>query len=332
MYLAPGYKKGDFMGNTDGPKGPYRISGLVHDVPVVTSFSPLQGAVGSGPIVITGKNFLNNVLGVTFNGWPVPRDGFTVNSDTTITVAKVPFGATTGRISVRSSSGTGYSTTDFTVTGLTNPPLVVPDPTVAFVNALFRDVLDRDPDAQGMTSWVAFLKAGGTRQQVAAGFWDSPEHRGLEVDQFYATYLHRAADPAGRASWVDHLMAGMSEAEVATGFLTSAEYRLSHPGASDYLLGLYADVLGRGPDADGLDAWLRAAQGGLSAVALADGFLRSPEVDLQQVARNYATYLGHPGEAAGVAAWLGALESGQSWAQVAEAFLASDEYFGRAGS
>jgi hypothetical protein len=142
--------------------------------------------------------------------------------------------------------------------------------------ALYRTVLGRDADAQGLASWVAFLEAGGTRQQVAAGFWDSPEHRGLEVDQFYATYLHRAADPAGRAYWVDRLMAGTSEAEVANGFLTSEEYGLSHPTTVGYLFGLYGDVLGRAPDADGLDAWLRAAQGGLSPTALADGFLRSP--------------------------------------------------------
>jgi hypothetical protein len=132
------------------------------------------------------------------------------------------------------------------------------DPTVAFVTALYRHVLDRDPDAPGMAGWVAFFQAGGTRQQVAEALWDSPEHRGLQVDQFYATYLHRAADPAGRASWVERLMAGASEAEVARGFLTSPEYSRSHPGALDYLLGLYADVLGRAPDADGMEAWLRA--------------------------------------------------------------------------
>jgi hypothetical protein len=248
-----------------------------------------------------------------------------------ITVAKVPDGATTGRITVRGAPGTGYSATDFTVTGLTNAPPVVPDPTVAFVNALYRDVLDRDADAQGMTSWVALLQAGRTRQQVAAGFWDSPEHRGLQVDQFYATYLHRAAEPAGRAYWVERLRAGTSEAEVANDFLTSEEYRLSHPSTSDYLVGLYADVLGRAPDADGLNAWLRAAQGGLSRAALADGFLLSPEADRAQVGRDYANYLGRTGEAAGVAFWLGALESGRSSAQVAEEFLASDEFFARAG-
>jgi hypothetical protein len=234
----------------------------------------------------------------------------------------------TGKIGVRNASGTTYSTADFTVRGLT---IGAPDPTVAFVKALYQDVLDRSPDAQGMASWVAFLQAGGSREQVAEGFWGSPEHRGMQVDQFYATYLHRTADPAGRAYWVNQLMMGATEAEVATGFLTSEEYSLAHRSTVSYLFGLYADVLGRTPDADGLDAWLGAAQGGLGRTALADGFLLSPEADLRQVAGDYANYLGRSGEAAGVAAWLGALENGESAAQVAEAFLASDEFFTRAG-
>jgi hypothetical protein len=214
---------------------------------------------------------------------------------------------------------------------LTNTAPVVPDPTVAFLEALYRTVLGRDADAQGLADWVAFLQAGGTRQQVAAGIWGSLEHRGLQVDQLYATYLHRAADPAGRAHWVDRLMAGTSEVEAASGFLTSAEYSLSHPGTADYVSGLYADVLGRAADADGLEIWLRVAQGGLSRAALADGFLRSPEADREQVERSYESYLGRTGDAAGVAGWLAGLQSGLSWSQVAVAFLASDEFFVRAG-
>jgi hypothetical protein len=208
---------------------------------------------------------------------------------------------------------------------------VVQDPTIAFVAALYRAVLHRDADTPGMAGWVAFLQAGGTRQQVAEAFWNSPEHRGLQVDQFYAAYLHRAADPAGRAAWVGRLVAGMSEADVANGFLTSPEYSLSHPGTSDYLLGLYADVLGRAPDADGIAAWGRAVPGGWGRAALADAFLGSSEGERAQVERAYADYLGRSGDAAGVAAWLAALQGGRSWAQLALAFLACDEFFARAG-
>jgi hypothetical protein len=198
--------------------------------------TPTSGAVGSS-ITLKGSNF-TKARGVTFNGYPAK---FHVNDDQSITVT-VPAGATSGRIGVRGPAGTGYSTSDFTV--LTNAlPVavggrVIPAPTVAEGDGLFSDLLDRDPEAQGTTSWVAFLEAGGTRPQVAEGFRDAPENRGQEIDRFFATHLHQAAEPAGRAFWADHLLAGARGAEIANGFLDSEEYRLSHPGAGDDLVSL----------------------------------------------------------------------------------------------
>jgi hypothetical protein len=167
---------------------------------------------------------------------------------------------------------------------------------------------------------------------IATGFWDSEEHRGLEVDQLYVTYLHRAADAFGRAFWVNSLLGGASEDQVAEGFLTAAEYRQAHAGTDAYLTGLYADVLGRAPDAAGLDYWQAAAQSGQSPAQLADGFLGSLEADEQRVNGYYRNYLGRDADSAGAQAWLSLLQSGQlSPAQVGQAFLASDEFFARAG-
>jgi hypothetical protein len=66
-------------------------------------------------------------------------------------------------------------------------------------------------------------------------FWASPEHLGLEVDGFYATYLHRQADPAGGAAWVQALEHGVSETEVAVAFLTSPEYAAAHPDGDSFI-------------------------------------------------------------------------------------------------
>src|SRR5262249_21196783 len=85
------------------------------------------------------------------------------------------------------------------------------DPIQADVARLYRAVPGRAPDPGGFSDWVHALQSGASRQQVAAGFWASPEHRGIQVDGFYATYLHRAAEPAGRAGWVHALLAGMRE-------------------------------------------------------------------------------------------------------------------------
>ncbi len=80
--------------------------------PTITSFTPTSGLVGTS-VTITGTNFIG-VTGVKFNGKAAP---FAVNSVTQIT-ATVPTGATTGPISVTNASGTGTSSTDFTVIGV----------------------------------------------------------------------------------------------------------------------------------------------------------------------------------------------------------------------
>ena len=83
--------------------------------PTVTSFTPTSGPVGTN-VSITGTGF-TGATAVTFNG--TPSATFSVNSGTSIT-ARVPTGATTGKIAVTTPNGTGASSTSFTVT--TAPP------------------------------------------------------------------------------------------------------------------------------------------------------------------------------------------------------------------
>jgi MBG domain (YGX type)/Domain of unknown function (DUF4214) len=204
-------------------------------------------------------------------------------------------------------------------------------PEQLFVEELYRNLLGREADAQGLKVWTAFLQAGGTRLQVVQGFWTSPEHRGRQVDQLYATYLHREADPSGRAFWVNVLLSGGSETAVADAFLTSEEYRQAHADTTAYLTGLYADVLGRAPDAAGRAAWQQAAQGEVSRAALADAFLESREENQKLVDQYYADDLGRTADPIGAAAWVEALATHRlTPALVEEMFLASEEFFAHA--
>jgi glucose/arabinose dehydrogenase len=79
--------------------------------PEITSFNPQSGAPGA-QITITGANF-TGATAVKFNG--TAASSFAIDSDTQIE-ATVPAVATTGKISVSTSAGTGFSATDFTVT------------------------------------------------------------------------------------------------------------------------------------------------------------------------------------------------------------------------
>ena len=44
-----------------------------------------------------------------------------------------------------------------------------------FVTLLYNNVLDRAPDSEGLSNWLAFLDGGGTREQVVNGFAESFE-------------------------------------------------------------------------------------------------------------------------------------------------------------
>ena len=80
-----------------------------HVLPVILSFSPGSGGVGSS-VVITGNSF----KGATKVAFGKNKAVFSVDSYTQIT-AKVPVGAKTGKILVTTPGGTASSPTDFTV-------------------------------------------------------------------------------------------------------------------------------------------------------------------------------------------------------------------------
>jgi hypothetical protein len=98
-----------------GPAGPPQP-------PSIVSFSPDHGPIGQ-VVVIIGSSF-STASDVSFNG--TSAISFTIDNDSQIT-ATVPFGATTGPITITNPQGTGTSATDFTVTV---PAVIVPPPPV----------------------------------------------------------------------------------------------------------------------------------------------------------------------------------------------------------
>ena len=147
----------------------------------------------------------------------------------------------------------------------------------AFVDRLYRNLLNRAADVAGLSQWIQSLLVGAARQQVATAIWRSAEHRGAEVDQFYATFLGRAADEGGRALWVNTFLAGAGENDVIRGFLMSSEYQAAHRSDVSFVNGLYSQILNRPGDPASLTAWLGALQNGLSRLAMVQAFLTSAE-------------------------------------------------------
>jgi hypothetical protein len=199
----------------------------------------------------------------------------------------------------------------------------------AFVDGLYRHVLGRPADVNSLVSWVQqLLQNGVSRAAVVEAVWNSPEHRGLEVDRLYATFLNRSPDAAGRALWVNALLAGSSEMDVARALIASAEFQMEHPDNASYVTALYATILRRAPSSAEMANWVTALQNGLSRDALAVDFLNSAEAYQLILNCDYLYILHRSPDSAGEQAWLNQLVSGSTTpALVAETFLASDEFF-----
>jgi hypothetical protein len=201
---------------------------------------------------------------------------------------------------------------------------------VLYVLNLYRTVVHREPQATELNSRVGILDAGATRTKVAASVWKSPEHRGLEVDQFYATYLNRPADPGGRTYWVSALLRGVSETTLARSLLVSKEYRAAHPGVASYVAGLYRDVLGIAPSRRDTSRWVNASRHGLGRAAMAKQFLTSTKAANRLVGTDYNKILGRAAKPVELTFWASRLKSGRETpSSIAERFLASNEFQAR---
>jgi hypothetical protein len=197
----------------------------------------------------------------------------------------------------------------------------------SFVTSLYTNLLNRSPDSSGLAFWVQQIQNGMANHDVAKQFWDSPEHRGIQVDSFYQTFLHRSADAGGRAHWINELLSGdLNELQAAADFLTSVEYVAAHNTPTAFVTGLYLDVLGRLPGAADQVFWQNelALFGGPAVTA---AILTSGEAYTDILANDYLKYLKRSPDANGLDHYLSQLDTGQGTVEsVAEDILGSVEY------
>jgi len=219
-------------------------------------------------------------------------------------------------------------------------PLILP-PTSSFpsqgnanadyVEAVYRAVLDRNADSQGLAAWVADLNKGVPRLTVVQGIRKSPEHFAQEVTDYYETLLGRAPDANGLAAWVQELENGLPEEKVVEGFLDSPEY--TGKGNKFFVDSMYESLLGRPFDPTGEQQWLAVLQATPPPyLEVVDGFLFSLESLQRLVEGYYEVYLGRQADTAGLNAWVQELQQGLAFTAIGDGFLASDEFYNNAGA
>jgi uncharacterized repeat protein (TIGR01451 family) len=281
------------------------------DLVYTVSVTNAAGAAAADNVVVTdtlpagGIAFVSggaSVNGVTVadNNGTITADLGTVAAGATDTITFVVTPTVTGTIantaSVTTSAQNASSSTSTTVntvihTGgqscyLNGQPGDNSDQT--FLTNLYRELLNRNPDATGFQFWLNFLATNGgatasgqsnavTRQFVIQAFLHSQEYELNFVDGVYEEFLGRQADGGGESYFVNQLSAGVSEEAVIVQILGSSEY-FADSGSSNqtFVENLYLDLLGRPAD-PGSDTWINALNIGQTRTQVVQAILQSSE-------------------------------------------------------
>ncbi len=162
---------------------------------------------------------------------------------------------------------------------------------VEFVELIYRNLFDRDPDSDGRAFWTSQLSSGSSRGSVMVEFSESPEYVSLtqtsapspgsaqQLWRLYRAYLGRDPDQGGFDFWYTQLANDVALAAVSEQFAQSTEFidqygSLDNPGFVDLI---YRDVLNRTPESDGRSFWIEQLNQGRSRGSVMLAFSESPE-------------------------------------------------------
>jgi hypothetical protein len=202
------------------------------------------------------------------------------------------------------------------------------NPSQAFVNKVYQDMLHRNADSTGLASWEAHLNQGMSPTQVVAGIQTSPEGLMNQVTDMYAKVLHRLPDPSGLHTFTTFLAQGGTLTQFEETLLGSQEYFVIHgAGSADgYLQAVYTDELNRMPDSAGAAGFSQQLGAGVSRTTVAAAILTSPEGRADEVQLMYQRFLGRDPDLSGAKAFGNALQTGMSDVMIEAVIIGSDEY------
>lgn len=147
-----------------------------------------------------------------------------------------------------------------------------------FITNAYERLLDRAPDASGLSYWVNQIGLGATDEQVEADLAASPEYVALHgsddtswVAGLYQDMLNRPASTQDLSYWLGALDAGQSRFQVALSIVASPE----HEG--EVIANDYQAFLGRSATAADVNYWISVLEQGASNEAVIADILSSPE-------------------------------------------------------
>ena len=212
------------------------------------------------------------------------------------------------------------------------PPVVRPcagdTGNALFVCFLYKDLLGRAPNSQGLALFTAQLSAGTSRTAVAHEILTSTAYRTDLIRSYYKSYLGRGVDAGELATFLAQFSGGASNENVQADILGSTKF-FNDAGRSSkgFLTALYSALLGRAPDSLGLALFTAQLSAGTSRTAVAHEILTSTEYRADLIRSYYKSYLGRAVHAGELATFLARFSGGASNENVQADILGSTEFF-----
>ncbi len=235
-----------------------------------------------------------------------------------------------------------------------------------YVTRLYRVLLDREPDADGLAHWTEKLtkremSASGVAASIAAS--DEFNARSLSngdyVQALYLALLNRNVDGYGWTTYMTALANGRSRSWVFASICASAEFRnlfgevnvvpgtvspssypiggntVNETAAGEFVDRVYLNMLGRYPDAEGRNNYVQIllnrqmSAAGVAAQIASSGEARNRDLTRSDFVNNvYWALLGRSVDAAGLKTYTDALANGYSRSWVFTKICASPEFQG----
>jgi hypothetical protein len=201
-----------------------------------------------------------------------------------------------------------------------------------YVTAVYQDVLNRSPDANGLAYWSGLLDHGTAISSVADSIGHSDEYYGnFVIKPDYLKLLGRAADAGGVAYWTAHMdgTSGTATDQQLDANLVSSDEFFKNAGGTntDWIDAVYQQLLGRAADAGGESHWNSQLAAGHTLNQVAQAIAGSQENNTQLINDDYFHYLGRTADSGGLTFWLQQFADGKTNEDVIAGFTGSAEYY-----
>ncbi len=207
-----------------------------------------------------------------------------------------------------------------------------------FAMQMYRDILYREGEGDGIQFWQDRLDAGVSRAEVAISFLDSPEFQSGTgaVARLYFGSLGRLPDALGMSFWMDQQQLGTPLSQIADAFAISPEFTLEYAGLGNtaFIESQYQSALGRSATVQEQTQWGTQLAAGASRGVVLLGLTESIEYKVASdakvsVALDYLGLLGRPAEQAGFDYWANLQSAGVPEITLVGGFIASPEFHDR---